>query len=208
MSSRRPAPGGVLLVDGGSAQAADALMKAVAGLPGGGPVQTIFNTHWHPEQTGVERAAGQGRQDDHRAGEHAAVADDRRHLALERAALQAAAEARAAEQDVLHDRHARLGRSLRAHPGCGAHRRRSVRLLPEAERARGGRRGLGPGLAGRRLGDRGLDWRHRRRPPAPADAGQRGHTYRARRAGRWSALRSSRRRPRCTARFTIVSARC
>ena len=48
----------MLLVDGGSAQAADALMKAVAGLPGGGPVQTLFNTHWHPEQTGLNDALG------------------------------------------------------------------------------------------------------------------------------------------------------
>src|SRR6267142_5308546 len=43
---------GVLLVDGGSAGASDALMKAVSGLPGGGPVRMLFNTHWHPEQTG------------------------------------------------------------------------------------------------------------------------------------------------------------
>jgi len=43
---------GVVLVDGGSAGAYDALMKTIAGLPGGGPVRTIFNTHWHPEQTG------------------------------------------------------------------------------------------------------------------------------------------------------------
>src|SRR6266478_2641776 len=43
---------GVLLVDGGSAGGSDALMKAVSGLPGGGAVHTIFNTHWHPEQTG------------------------------------------------------------------------------------------------------------------------------------------------------------
>jgi cyclase len=50
--------GGVLLVDGGSAQAADALTKAVAGLPGGGAVQTLFNTHWHPEQTGVNDTLG------------------------------------------------------------------------------------------------------------------------------------------------------
>jgi glyoxylase-like metal-dependent hydrolase (beta-lactamase superfamily II) len=50
--------GGVLLVDGGSTQASDALMKTVAGLPGGGPVQTIFNTHWHPEQTGVNDLLG------------------------------------------------------------------------------------------------------------------------------------------------------
>ena len=49
---------GVLLVDGGSAGASDALMKAVAALPGGGPVHTIFNTHWHPEQTGVNEQLG------------------------------------------------------------------------------------------------------------------------------------------------------
>src|SRR5689334_13261558 len=44
--------GGVLLVDGASAAGADALLAAVAALPGGGPVHTLFNTHWHPEQTG------------------------------------------------------------------------------------------------------------------------------------------------------------
>ena len=50
---------GVLLVDGASARASAALMKAIAGLPGGGPVQTIFNTHWHPEQTGSNEQLGQ-----------------------------------------------------------------------------------------------------------------------------------------------------
>jgi len=50
---------GVLLVDGGSAGAFDALMKAVSDLPGGGPVHTIFNTHWHPEQTGSNQQLGQ-----------------------------------------------------------------------------------------------------------------------------------------------------
>ena len=49
---------GVLLVDGGSASSSDALMQAVAGLPGGGPVHTIFNTHWHPEQTGSNSRLG------------------------------------------------------------------------------------------------------------------------------------------------------
>jgi cyclase len=49
---------GVVLVDGGSAGASDALMKAVSSLPGGGPVQTIFNTHWHPEQTGSNERLG------------------------------------------------------------------------------------------------------------------------------------------------------
>jgi len=50
--------GGVLLVDGGSMAASDALMKMVASLPGGGPVQTLINTHWHPEQTGSNEAIG------------------------------------------------------------------------------------------------------------------------------------------------------
>jgi glyoxylase-like metal-dependent hydrolase (beta-lactamase superfamily II) len=49
---------GVLLVDGWSAAASDTLLKAVASLPGGGQVQTIFNTHWHPEQTGSNEALG------------------------------------------------------------------------------------------------------------------------------------------------------
>lgn len=50
--------GGVVLVDGGSAAGAEALLKIVSGLPGGGPVQTLFNTHWHPEQTGSNAALG------------------------------------------------------------------------------------------------------------------------------------------------------
>ena len=49
---------GVVLVDGGSAAGADALMKLVAGLPGAGPVTTLFNTHWHPEQTGSNERLG------------------------------------------------------------------------------------------------------------------------------------------------------
>jgi cyclase len=49
---------GVLLVDGGSAGASDALMNAVSALPGSGKVHTIFNTHWHPEQTGSNEQLG------------------------------------------------------------------------------------------------------------------------------------------------------
>jgi len=49
---------GVTLVDGASAAATDALLKAVASLPGGAPVQTLFNTHWHPEQTGLNETIG------------------------------------------------------------------------------------------------------------------------------------------------------
>ena len=49
---------GVVLVDGGSAKASDALLKAIGELPGGGQVQTLFNTHWHPEQTGLNETLG------------------------------------------------------------------------------------------------------------------------------------------------------
>jgi glyoxylase-like metal-dependent hydrolase (beta-lactamase superfamily II) len=49
---------GVVLVDGGSVRAADAVLKAVASLPNAGPVQTLFNTHWHPEQTGLNEQIG------------------------------------------------------------------------------------------------------------------------------------------------------
>jgi glyoxylase-like metal-dependent hydrolase (beta-lactamase superfamily II) len=50
---------GVLLVDGGSAAGSDAVLKAVAALPNGnGKVQTLFNTHWHPEQTGSNEKLG------------------------------------------------------------------------------------------------------------------------------------------------------
>ena len=54
----RSAAGGVVLVDGGSAATSDAVLKAVAGLPGGGPVRTLFNTHWHPDQTGSNATLG------------------------------------------------------------------------------------------------------------------------------------------------------
>src|SRR5215471_1618180 len=50
---------GVLLVDGGSATGSDAVLKAVAALPnGGGKIHTLFNTHWHPAQTGSNEKLG------------------------------------------------------------------------------------------------------------------------------------------------------
>jgi glyoxylase-like metal-dependent hydrolase (beta-lactamase superfamily II) len=49
---------GTVLVDGGPAAAADNLLEAVAALPAGGPVHTLFNTHWHPEQTGLNERLG------------------------------------------------------------------------------------------------------------------------------------------------------
>jgi cyclase len=53
-----PGADGVVLVDGGLAQNAAALAQAVAALPKSGPVRTLFNTHWHPEQTGSNEKLG------------------------------------------------------------------------------------------------------------------------------------------------------
>src|ERR1700687_4084565 len=50
---------GAVLVDGGLAENADALAQAVAALPNGsGKIHTLFNTHWHPEQTGSNEKLG------------------------------------------------------------------------------------------------------------------------------------------------------
>jgi glyoxylase-like metal-dependent hydrolase (beta-lactamase superfamily II) len=50
---------GALLVDGGSSATSAGLLEAVAALPGSGAVHTLFNTHWHPEQTGSNLALGE-----------------------------------------------------------------------------------------------------------------------------------------------------
>jgi cyclase len=51
-------PGGVMLVDGGSADRSAELLKFVAEQSGGRPVQTLFNTHWHWDHTGSNEALG------------------------------------------------------------------------------------------------------------------------------------------------------
>ncbi len=47
---------GTVLVDGGSKETSAALLGAAAALPGSGDVGTLFNTHWHPDQTGSNEA--------------------------------------------------------------------------------------------------------------------------------------------------------
>ncbi len=52
-------PDGVILVDGGLKENAGALAQAVAALPNGaGKIHTLFNTHWHPQQTGSNEKLG------------------------------------------------------------------------------------------------------------------------------------------------------
>ena len=47
---------GTLLIDGGREEHSEALLAAVAELPNGGPVHTLFNTSWRPEYRGSNRA--------------------------------------------------------------------------------------------------------------------------------------------------------
>jgi glyoxylase-like metal-dependent hydrolase (beta-lactamase superfamily II) len=47
---------GLVLVDGGLARNTPRLIEILAAQLGGRPVRTLFNTHWHPEQTGANLA--------------------------------------------------------------------------------------------------------------------------------------------------------
>jgi glyoxylase-like metal-dependent hydrolase (beta-lactamase superfamily II) len=49
---------GALLVDGGLAANADALLRAVYAVTGNERVSTLINTHWHPEAVGANEAVG------------------------------------------------------------------------------------------------------------------------------------------------------
>jgi cyclase len=51
-------PEGALLVDGGLAVNSAVLLKAIADNLKTRRVQTLINTHWHPEQTGANEAVG------------------------------------------------------------------------------------------------------------------------------------------------------
>jgi cyclase len=51
-------PDGALLVDGGLAVNSAVLLKSVADSLKSRRVQTLINTHWHPEQTGSNEAVG------------------------------------------------------------------------------------------------------------------------------------------------------
>ena len=53
-----PGPDGALMIDGGLAANADALLAAVRSATGTSRIHTLINTHWHPEQTGANEAVG------------------------------------------------------------------------------------------------------------------------------------------------------
>jgi cyclase len=51
-------PDGTLLVDGGLAQHSSALLKAATAGAKAARISVLFNTHWHPEQTGSNERIG------------------------------------------------------------------------------------------------------------------------------------------------------
>jgi glyoxylase-like metal-dependent hydrolase (beta-lactamase superfamily II) len=53
-----PGPEGALMIDGGLAADADALLAAVKSATHTSRIHTLINTHWHPEQTGANEAVG------------------------------------------------------------------------------------------------------------------------------------------------------
>lgn len=53
-----PGDGGALMIDGGLAANADALLRAVYAATGNDRIDMLVNTHWHPEQTGANEAVG------------------------------------------------------------------------------------------------------------------------------------------------------
>ena len=53
-----PGPDGALLIDGGLAANSRGLLQSVAQATGTRRINTLINTHWHPEQTGSNEAVG------------------------------------------------------------------------------------------------------------------------------------------------------
>jgi glyoxylase-like metal-dependent hydrolase (beta-lactamase superfamily II) len=53
-----PGPDGALMIDGGRAASAEALLAAVRSATGSSRIHTLINTHWHPDQTGANEAVG------------------------------------------------------------------------------------------------------------------------------------------------------
>src|SRR5262245_24681190 len=49
---------GALMIDGGLAANAEALLKAVKERTGNSRIHTLINTHWHPEQVGANEIVG------------------------------------------------------------------------------------------------------------------------------------------------------
>ena len=134
---------GLVLVDSGAPKSGDAVMAALKGLgSGNAKVQTLFNTHYHLDQTGQQRdVRGAGRQD-RRANAHPGM-DVVGLLGSGGAALREGSPARPRSPPRLSANKGSMKAGQRRDrlrlPADGAYHRRPLRLLQERERDRRGR---------------------------------------------------------------------
>ena len=198
---------GALLVDGGSKARSAAAIKLALKSVSAKKLHTLFNTHWHPDQTGSnDRVAKHGGR---------IIAQENTKLWLGRKIVtewlpegygplpKPALPNKSfytTDSHRLRRRHAQV-RS----PGPGAHRWRPVRSLHEGQRAGCRWRGFKRRLAGAGLADRWMDrWTGRRlRPPAESGRRQDGRHPGQRRACR--AARNCRPGARCTSRSSTAA---
>ena len=92
---------GTALVDGAPVGRAASLTGAARDRPAGRQSPHAVQHALASRADGLERILGAGGRRDRRAGEHEALVDDRRHVAVERRNGRAVAEGRATEQNVL-----------------------------------------------------------------------------------------------------------
>ena len=168
-----PGPDGALMIDGGRAANADALLDAVKKATGTTRIHTLINTHWHPDQVGANEAVGKAggviiaHEKTKTDAEQHGLQRDRHHRACD-----GAARSRASEQDRAPRRRRSSfpasRRELRLH-ARRAHRRRHLHSRSEVEPAGRWWRGVSRGVAAARLSERCVAWwpRPRRRSISP-----------------------------------------
>ena len=147
-------------------------------------MQTLFNTHWHPEQTGLNEAIG-------KAGK-TIIAHENTRLWLSTDITWSWNGQRfkrlpkVAQPNKTFYTTGQLDSGIRyGYIPDAAHTDGDMYVhFPTQNVLAVGDVRIRSGLAGSGLADRRLDWRHRRRTAAAADPGQRGDTHRARHAGR------------------------
>ena len=158
-------PEGALMIDGGLAANADALLAAVRSATGASRIHTLINTHGHAEQIGANEAVGRA------GGVIFAHEKTQKYLSnsVESVMFKGRRKAAAAGGPA-HQDHARRGLDGVRRPADrlrlsarGAHRRRPLSALPEDESAGGRRRRFRGNVAAPRLPERRLAGRPRPR---------------------------------------------
>ena len=144
-----PAADGVALVDGGRRPSPRRLLAARRRAAGRRKIHTLFNTHWHPEQTGSNETLGKA------GATIVAQENTQQWLSTDvtwpwnNETVQPLPASRAARQNLLYDATSstvgRQARAVRTSTRLPAYGRRHVRVLPEAMCLRSATRSTGAG---------------------------------------------------------------